>query len=220
MNKKTVSSIFWGVLIIALGVILGGNVMGIWDFDVFFPGWWTMFIILPCLYWIFTKGPDFGNVAGLILGVLLLLDNTEFFGKYISWKLIFPVIIVIIGINIIASAVRNANEAKNGVCAGKTTFSEQKFNYDGKPFDGGIFKCSFGDMKIDLSNAVINQTNPFRVFCSFGSVKIFVPSGVSVDIKSNISFGEVKNECVQTESGIPLNIEAECSFGEVKIIQK
>ena len=50
MNKKTVSSIFWGVLIIALGVILGGNVMGIWDFDVFFPGWWTMFIILPCLY--------------------------------------------------------------------------------------------------------------------------------------------------------------------------
>ncbi|MBQ8403632.1 MAG: hypothetical protein IJX55_04310, partial [Clostridia bacterium] len=91
MNKKTFTSVFWGLFIIAIGVILGGNVMGIWDIDLFFPGWWTMFIILPCLYGIIKNGPDVVNVAGLIIGVLLLLDNTEFFGKYISWKLIFPI---------------------------------------------------------------------------------------------------------------------------------
>lgn len=220
MNKKTVSSIFWGLLIIALGVILCGNAIGIWDINVFFPGWWTLFIILPCLYWMITGRPDFGNVAGLIVGIVLLLDNTETFGKYISWKLILPVIIVLIGVSVIVSALRSANEAKNGVCSGKTTFSEQKFNYDGKPFDGGIFKCSFGEMKIDLSGAVINQTKPFRVHCSFGSVKIFVPSNISLEIKSSVSFGEVKSECPQRESGIPLCLEADCSFGEVKIIEK
>lgn len=220
MSRKTFASIFWGVLIIALGVILGGNAVNLWDIDVFFPGWWTLFIILPCIYWIFTSGPDFGNVAGLIVGVVLLLDNTEIFGPYISWKLLLPIVIILIGVSIIASAVRSANEKKNGVCEGKTSFAEQKYNYDGKPFEGGVFKCSFGEMKLDLSNAIINQTKPFRIHCSFGSVKVFVPNNVSVELKGDVSFGDIKSECDTAKVGIPLCIEADCSFGEVKVIEK
>ena len=220
MSRKTFASIFWGVLIIALGVILGGNAVKIWDINVFFPGWWTMFIILPCLYWIFTSGPDFGNVGGLIIGAVLLLGNTETFGPYISWKLILPVIIVLIGVSIIVSAVRSAGEKKNGVCAGKTNFAQQSYNYDGKPFDGGVFKCTFGEMKIDLSNAIINQTKPFRIHCSFGSVRVIIPENVSVELKGDASFGEVESECSVKQEGIPLLIEADCSFGEVKVIEK
>ena len=37
MKKKLVSRIFLGVLILALGTILCGNAMGIWDVDVFSP---------------------------------------------------------------------------------------------------------------------------------------------------------------------------------------
>ena len=220
MNRKAFAGIFWGVLVIALGVILCGNAMNIWDINLFFPGWWTMFIILPCLYWVFTSGPDFGNVIGLIVGVVLLLSHTKTLGEYISWKLIFPIIIVFIGVSIIVSAIRSEWARKNGPVAGKTSFAQQNYNYDGKPFDGGVFKCSFGEMKIDLSGAIINQTKPFIVHCSFGSVQVFVPHNVSVELKGDVSFGDFKTECNTSEVGIPLSIEASCSFGEVKVIEK
>ena len=220
MSRKTFVSIFWGVLIIALGVILGGNAINIWNINVFFPGWWTMFIILPCLYWIFKSGPDIVNVFGLIIGVVLLLGNTETFGPYISWKLFLPIVIVLIGVSIIVSAIKRANKKKNGVFSGKTTFADQRYNYDGKPFEGGVFNCSFGEMNLDLSNATINQTKPFRVHCSFGEVNVIVPKNVSVELKSNVIFGEVESECSVKQEGIPLCIEADCSFGEIRVTEK
>ncbi|MBQ8861849.1 MAG: hypothetical protein IJ021_03800 [Clostridia bacterium] len=213
MNKKTFTSVFWGLFIIAIGVILGGNVMGIWDIDLFFHGWWTMFIILPCLYGIIKNGPDVVNVAGLIIGVLLLLDNTEFFGKYISWKLIFPIIIVVIGVNIIISALRkNSDKSPDDV-----KFGERKVDFGGKEFKGGTFKCTFGELKIDLTGAVIKQEKPFLVECSFGEVTVYLPAGVSLDIKSNTSFGEVKTVYTQQSSGIPLDMKVSCSFGSVTV---
>ncbi len=213
MNKKTFTDILRGLFIIAIGVILGGNVMGIWAVDLFFPGWWTMFIIFPCLYWIIKNGPDVVNVAGLIIGVLLLLDNTEFFGSYISWRLIFPIIIVVIGVNIIISSVRrNGDKSPENV-----NFGEKKVDFGGKEFRGGTFKCSFGEMKIDLTDAVIKQEKLFLVECSFGEVTVYLPEGVSLDVKSETSFGEVKTVYARTACGIPLDMKINCSFGSVTI---
>ena len=44
---KQFRSIIWGIAIIALGVILGGNALGWFSIDIFFDGWWTLFIIVP-----------------------------------------------------------------------------------------------------------------------------------------------------------------------------
>ena len=44
---KQAKPIIWGIAIIALGVIFGGNAIGLFNFNVFFDGWWTLFIIVP-----------------------------------------------------------------------------------------------------------------------------------------------------------------------------
>lgn len=212
--KKTVCGVFLGIIVLAIGVILCGNAANIWNISVFFPGWWTLFIILPCLFWIITDGPDFLNVVGLIVGVLLLLSRTSFFGKYISWKLILPIAIIALGIKIIISSVRDGKYTYHEKCL----FSGK--NYDGKIFTGGAFKCSFGKLCIDLSGASISQTEQFVLNCSFGETEIILPPGISLEIKTEISFGEVKNLYPQNVSGIPLCIEIKCSFGSVKITEK
>ena len=218
--RKTISKVFFGLLVIALGVIFGGNVMGIWDIDVLFPGWWTLFIILPCIYLIITNGPDAGNITGLAVGVLLLLSKTETFGKYISRKLIFPAAVVIIGVCIIVSAVRTERRKRGMIYNTKSSFSSKKLIYDGKPFDGGAFKCVFGEMVIDISGAVINQTEPLKIFCLFGETRVILPKNVSLELKSSVVFGEIENEYPENDCGIPLCIDADCSFGAIRIIEK
>lgn len=62
---KKVSTWLWGIVLIALGVIWGGNVLGIINVDLFFPGWWTLFIIVPCFISLFDD--DDGKVgAGIV----------------------------------------------------------------------------------------------------------------------------------------------------------
>lgn len=37
-----------GIVLIILGPIVGGNTLGITNINIFFDGWWTLFIIVPC----------------------------------------------------------------------------------------------------------------------------------------------------------------------------
>ena len=44
---KNYTRMLWGLILIALGVIIGGNALNLFDIDIFFAGWWTLFIIIP-----------------------------------------------------------------------------------------------------------------------------------------------------------------------------
>ena len=65
--KQQWSRILLGVLLILAGLGYAGDVMGFWHFDLFFAGWWSLFIIIPCLFSIVENGFDTGNTLGLVL---------------------------------------------------------------------------------------------------------------------------------------------------------
>lgn len=51
------SKILWGIVLVALGVVIGLNALDIVHINFFFRGWWTLLIIIPCLIDLFnTKG--------------------------------------------------------------------------------------------------------------------------------------------------------------------
>ena len=41
-------NVLWGLVFIAIGIIIGLNSMGVTRINIFFSGWWTLFIIVPC----------------------------------------------------------------------------------------------------------------------------------------------------------------------------
>ena len=96
-----VNSIIWGVLLILIGIIFGINALGIETIDIFFSGWWTLFIIIPSLIGLFNDRDKTGNVIGLMVGVLLFLACQDIINFEIMWKLLGPVILIIIGLSII-----------------------------------------------------------------------------------------------------------------------
>lgn len=101
--KPKYSSLLWGLLFILIGAGYAGNAFGFWHFSIFFRGWWTLFIIVPCLANLIESGPSTGSVVGLIVGVLLLLGRQNILDGAFIGRLIIPIALVIIGLGIILS---------------------------------------------------------------------------------------------------------------------
>ena len=103
MNK--ISSIVWGLALITVGVILTGNALGWFDINLFFDGWWTLFIIVPCTIGLFTEKGKIGSLIGIILGVLLLLACQDVIGFDSLWKVFLPIVVIIIGVTLICKSL-------------------------------------------------------------------------------------------------------------------
>lgn len=100
---------------VIIGVIIGLNTIGITDIDIFFDGWWTLVIIVPCFIGLFTNKDKTGNIIGLLVGVILLLGMQNIIDFNLIWKLLLPSIIVIIGLSLIFKNTFNSkinNEIK------------------------------------------------------------------------------------------------------------
>ena len=56
-------NMLWGIVLIAIGIVLGLNALDITNIDLFFDGWWTLFIIIPCFIDLFKDKDKTGNIV-------------------------------------------------------------------------------------------------------------------------------------------------------------
>ena len=225
---KKLSKILWGVVLIAIGVIFTLNAFDVTNIEVFFDGWWTLFIIIPCFIGLFSEREKAGNIIGLIIGVFSLLCCQNVLGFDMLWKLVIPAIIVIIGLKLIFTAVFGDKATKmitqsrqNGdnIKVGCATFSGQDMNFDGEIFEGAELNAIFGGVKCDLGNAIIEKDCAITASAIFGGIDIYIPDNVNVKISSNSIFGGVseKKHRPYIENAATLYINATCIFGGVEI---
>lgn len=200
---KKISGIVWGLVLIALGVILGGNALGWFNINIFFDGWWTLFIIIPCFVGFLTEEGKIGNLIGLGVGVCLLLACQDVMSFDILWKLIVPIIVILIGLTMICknlfsrkfdSAVEKLNEKFSKDDESGAVFGGQNIDMSGKEFKGKNLNAVFGGLKLDLRDAKIKEDVVINASAIFGGIEIWVPDNVAVEIKSNSFFGGVSNK--------------------------
>ncbi|MBQ8321383.1 MAG: hypothetical protein IJX92_03350 [Clostridia bacterium] len=221
------SNIVWGIILIALGVLIALRAFGIFDFDLFFDGWWTLFIIVPSLIALFTEKRKLGSIIGLVIGVLLLLCAWEIFDYDIIVKLIVPLVIVAVGVKLIIGGrtAGKAAEILNGakgegrhVPTGFAAFSESVLSFPGEKFTGAELTAVFGGVECDLRGAIIDSDTAINVTAIFGGVDIFVPDGVKVVVNSTAIFGgtDDKTEPLPTADKT-LYIKGLCMFGGITV---
>ena len=225
---KKCSSILWGIVFVAVGVILALNAFEITDIDIFFDGWWTLIIIVPCVIGLITERDKFGSLIGLCIGVFLMLCCQDVLEFAMLWKLLLPAVIVIIGIRMIfgnffankENAVykqlkENGTKLKNGTA----TFSGTTMDFSGEVFDGAELNAVFGGVKCDLSNAVIEKDCVIQASAIFGGITVYVPENLNVKVHSNSVFGGAS--CKQDRETKPdrptLYINATCIFGGLEV---
>lgn len=225
---KKIGNVLWGIVLIVIGLIIGGNSLGITDINIFFEGWWTLFIIIPCFIGLFKDNEKTGDIIGLLIGIALLLGCQNILDFDLIWKLAFPTILIIIGVSIIfkdtlggevSSKIKKLNEKRNGENSYCSTFAGQNVNFNGEKFTGADLTAVFGGVKCDLRNAIIEEDVVINASATFGGIEIYVPSNVKIKIKSMPIFGGVENKANTKidENSYTVYINSTTIFGGVEI---
>ena len=223
---KKVSSVIWGIVLIAAGALFALNALSITNIDIFFDGWWTLFIIVPCVVGLFTEREKTGNIIGVAIGIFLLLYCQDILSFSMFWKLLIPAIIVIIGLKMVFVGLfgNKANEIMKKLKlegkkpkAGCAIFSGCDINYDGEVFEGAELSAIFGGVECDLRNAIIETDCAIQVSAIFGGIDIFVPDNINVKVSSISIFGGMSNKARVHKDAPTIYVSGTCMFGGVEI---
>ena len=203
---KKIENTVIGFILIIIGVIIGLNAFHITNIDLFFDGWWTLFIIIPCFLGLFKDQDKTGNIIGLIVGIYLLLYCQGLINFQFAWKLVVPVIFVLIGLKMIF----------------KDTFNKKKPHqniYDNQLYTGGNYDVTFKGLILDLSKAYLNEETNITISTLFGGVDLYLPDDVNIQIQSSNFLGGVdlhkRENKIENTKVIYLN--ARCIFGGINI---
>lgn len=225
---KKFSNVLWGLLFISLGVIIGLNSFGITNIDFFFDGWWTLFIIVPCTIELFRTRNKVINLIGIATGVALLLACQGLLTFDMLWKLMLPVLLVIIGLSLVFkdaligktnASFKKASDRKGQEDTHFAAFSSKNIKYDGQVFYGNDLTAVFGSVVCDLRNATFTEDVIINANATFGGVEILLPENIKVEIKSTAIFGGVedKRRSSMAVSGPTVFVSGICLFGGVDI---
>ncbi|WP_296559594.1 LiaF domain-containing protein [uncultured Acetobacterium sp.] len=198
--RNRVGNLLWGLLLVVIGLGFAGNVFGLWNFELFFNGWWTLFIIIPCAISMVQNGVQLWNTIGLGIGVLLFVSAQGFFNGELLGDLIFPIIIVAIGLSIIFKdrLSKNAKQiegmTKDNLPDYSAVFGGQEINFPSEAFYGATVSAIFGSVSLDLRQAIINEDIYISATAVFGGIDMLVPSNVRVEMSTTPIFGGASNK--------------------------
>ena len=231
---KTVKPIIWGIAIIALGVIFGGSALGLFTLNIFFDGWWTLFIIIPSAVSLITDKEKLSSLGFLAAGIILLLAAQKVFDYDVAWKVILAVFLIIAGLAIIikntihnkndeevAKKIKNLEDEKT-MDSQTAIFSGSDRTYNDEAFHGSTLAAVFGGVNLNLKNAKFTKDTVIKAFCLFGGIEIVVPDDVVVKLRSGFIFGGFSDDRKNAaEKGkYTIYIDAAGGFGGVTISDK
>ena len=187
-------NIMWGMILICIGLIFLGNNLELWNIDLFFKGWWTLFIIVPCLIELLSGDDFWSSISGIIIGLLLLAAAQDI----IEWKMVMnlfiPIVIIMIGLSILFKPkpiikTKNGKVEKNyigifGCC--EETINDQLENSN--------CVAIFGGVDLDLRDAKIKEDVIINCTSIFGGIDIKVPSDVKIETNGISIFGGMENK--------------------------
>ena len=203
---KKIENTVIGLILIISGVIIGLNAFHITNIDLFFDGWWTLFIIVPCFFGLFKDQDKTGNIIGLIVGIYLLLYCQGLINFQFAWKLVVPVIFVLIGLKMIFKDTFNKKKPRQNI-------------YDNQLYTGGNYDVTFNGLILDLSKAYLNEETNITISTLFGGVDLYLPDDVYIQIQSSNFLGGVdlhkRENKIENTKVIYLN--ARCIFGGINI---
>lgn len=221
-------NVILGAILIALGIILGINTLGIADINIFFAGWWTLIIIIPSLLGLLKPNSSkTGNLIALTIGVLLLLSCQNLIDFDMVWNLLIPIILVFMGFSIIfknSALAQVKNRIKDKKDANKEVpeycgcFSNQKLDFTDEKFKGCSLSAVFGGVNCNLKSSKLEKETVIEASAIFGGVDIIVPENTNVKIYSTSIFGGVDSKIKnKKENEKTIYVNATCLFGGVEI---
>lgn len=221
---------------VLLGVAIVLNIAGVLRFNLFFDGWWTIFIFVPCFIGLISDRNKIGSIFGISIATLLLLSSQEIICWDDFWKYLLAIFGIIWGLTMIFGEDKCKKDCKTepkdisnidmlekdgqNLAKVDVSFAKRVFVLGGKKFDGGDVKISFGAATLDLRGADIKDGAVINVNCNFGGLEIIAPSDIKIVTNISPSFGGVEDRHKTLENADALKtlrVEGAVCFGGLEI---
>ena len=221
--------LIWGFLFILAGVLLILHRLNVLNVDIFFNGWWTLFIIIPSFIGLLTDKDKLSNLFVLLIGVFLLLGVNNIIDINLLLKLIFPIILIFIGLSIIFNNINNKdidkdireiNQSNSDVRKSIAIFSEQNVNFQKEEFKGIDVVAVFGSSNLDLRNIKLASNQVINVVTIFGGLDIITDESYNISVRETSVFGGIDDSRTNSQKDDKkktIIINAICVFGGVDI---
>lgn len=103
MMTYRVKRVLWGLVFVAIGIGYLGTQLEWWDFTIFFPGWWTMLLILPAVYSMLDHGLHFYNILAALAGAYFLADANAWIDVKFTYPVWMAIICIAIGLRLLCT---------------------------------------------------------------------------------------------------------------------
>lgn len=226
-DRKSQGRIFWGLLLIVLGVLFLLDRMGQVDFGDLFSRYWPVVFILIGISILLSH--NFRNVGGglffIFFGAFFLLIRLRVFDRAL-WNYVWPLAIIGAGLWILfrpalARSKKKIPELTADVLDIHQVFSGTERAVDSQDFKGGSIEVIFGSAEVDMRAARL-AGGQARLACSvvFGAIEIVVPHGWQIVLEGSPFLGsmEVKKPAVpESERTGTLTVNGSAVFGSLEI---
>lgn len=229
LKKQTTDRRVWlGAVLILIGGLFLLNSLNLVDFRFsrIFISWPFFFFVIGMYILLQTEKKVFGGIlAGL--GGLFLLPKI-FPGLHISFSIVFPIILIAIGMYIILHRRKTMEfirgEIKEDVVDDISIFGGGDKIITSKNFKGGNVTAIFGGSEINMTQCQLAEgVNSIDVFAMFGGTTIIVPKHWNVvvsvtSILGGFSNKGIKDPTIEIDTSRSLVIKGLVIFGggEVK----
>lgn len=209
---------FTGVMFVVGGTLLLLDVAGVVDAGSVMTGYWPLVIIaLAGLTWWDDREHWVGPAVAALVGVALLVETTDIVSIDL-WSVIWPAVIIAIGLRLILRR-RPSRESADRVDA-FVAFGGTELASHSASFTGGTVGSLFGGAEIDLRDSSPAPGAQLDVFTAFGGTEISVPEGWRVTVHGLPLFGGIENVTIHealSEDAPTLDVHATVLFGGVEV---
>ncbi|CAN5637952.1 hypothetical protein BH24ACT15_BH24ACT15_34670 [soil metagenome] len=218
MNR---SRLAFGILLIVAGGLWVIDALQWWETGDVVARWWPLFLVAVGGIRMLDRPPDYvGGVAMMLIAVVLLDGTADVWPGNVA-ELIWPLILVGIGLTLIVHRRHSNLWSREDVMQLTAIFSGRRAVCSADPFRGAVAVAVFGGVDIDLRPAVIGPEGAFvDATAAFGGVNLIVPPDWRVVMSGPAIFGGNENK---TELLVPLprtapvlNVRALRSLAESK----
>lgn len=220
--RKRISSTVWGLIFIAIGIGVAGNIAGIWEIYPFFEGWWTLLLIIPSITSIIEHGFKISSSIFLTLGLALFACSRGYLPWEVLYQLAVPTVMIVIGLVMVLKNLFHFGSRR--VQVSNDMRREELVVFSGKnlvvndSFYGMDGDAIFGGLTIDLRNAKIEQDISIDTMAVFGGVDILLPANVTVKLSDTSLFGGCSTaRPYHPDAGVVVYVNAIALFGGVEV---
>lgn len=193
----------------------------------------------------FMRKFSFFSVVCTLFGGYFLLENMYVTNLDISWKLVFPVLILLLGITLLVDSFKQPKHSRWNIHRGRGKnragdpegTPKNDFAMDGDSFTcnlafgenyrsismeklaSGEISCSFGELTVDLGGIESFAKNcHLSASCSFGELELRIPRSVRVEPNGHTAFAGIEIDGTpDADAASVMALDASVNFGSVTV---